>query len=124
MRFYGLILGILGVWRVTHLVQAEDGPGDAIVRLRRLVGDGFWGSLLDCFQCLSVWVAAPFALVLGASGKERFLLWPAFSAGAILLERLTTREPTASAPYWQEEDPDAMLREEETGPRTDESGGR
>ena len=124
MRFYWLILGILGVWRVAHLVQAEDGPGDAIARLRRLAGDGFWGSLLDCFQCLSVWVAAPFALVLGESGKERFLLWPALSAGAILFERLTAREPTASAPYWQEEDPDVMLREEETGPRTDESGGR
>src|SRR5262249_24071166 len=110
--------------RVTHVVQAEDGSGDAMVRLRRLVGDGFWGSMLDCFQCLSLWVAAPFAFVLGESGKERLLLWPALSAGAILFERLTARELTAPAQYWQEEDPDVMLREKETGSRSDESGGR
>ena len=92
MNFYWLTIGILATWRVTHLFYAEDGPGDIFVRLRRAVGEGFWGSLLDCFYCLSLWVALPLAYCTGNSWKHRLLLWPALSAGAILLERLTTKE--------------------------------
>jgi hypothetical protein len=84
-------IAILGVWRITHLLAAEDGPADVVVRLRRAAGDGFWGRLLDCFYCLSLWVAVPFALVVGQRWLERVLLWLALSAGAILLERTTSR---------------------------------
>ena len=89
MRFYRLVLGILTVWRITHLFQAEDGPGNVSVHLRRAAGTGFWGKLLDCFYCLSLWVATPLAFLLGNSWWERALLWPAFSAGASLLEQMT-----------------------------------
>lgn len=92
MRFYELLLGILSVWRITHLLQAEDGPWDSVVHLRQKAGDGFYGQLLDCFYCLSVWVAAPLALLLGDGKSKRILLWPALSAGAILLERVTDRD--------------------------------
>ena len=91
MRFYNFLLGILSVWRITHLLHAEDGPWDGVVRLRRRAGEGFWGQMLDCFYCLSVWIAAPFAIFLGQKPGERILLWPALSAGAILLERVTDR---------------------------------
>jgi hypothetical protein len=122
MWFYWLTLGGLAVWRLTHLLQAEDGPWDLIVRLRTVSGTGFWGRLLGCFYCLSLWIAAPFAWFLGQGVKERFLLWLAFSGAAILLERKTTL-----GPYWREEeskqeDPDGMLRtgspgsERERGP--------
>lgn len=90
-KFYWLVLGALSVWRVTHLLNAEDGPWQAVVRLRRLAGSGFWGDLMDCFLCLSLWVSAPLALALGDSWKERLLLWPALSAGAILLQRATAQ---------------------------------
>jgi hypothetical protein len=53
MYFYRLLLGILAVWRITHLLNAEDGPWEVVVRLRRIAGEGFWGQLLDCFYCLS-----------------------------------------------------------------------
>ncbi len=91
MRFYWLIVAILATWRMTHFLQAEDGPWEIVVRVRRRVGDGFWGSLMDCFYCLSLWVAAPFALGLGENWWDRLLLWLALSAGAILLERATNR---------------------------------
>jgi len=122
MRLYWLGVGILGVWRVTHLAHAEDGPWDSVVWLRRLVGNGFWGSLLDCFNCLSLWVAAPFAWLLGGSRKERFLLWLALSAGASLVERQSGRAPAAAAPFWKEEDIDDVLREEEIGSQFDDTG--
>lgn len=117
MRFYWLILGTLTVWRITHLLNAEDGPWHLVVRLRRRAGNGLWGELLDCFYCLSLWISAPLAYFLGEGWKEGLLLWPAMSAGAILLEKLTARKEDAAAPPAYLEDPeendDVVLREEE-----------
>src|SRR5262250_454427 len=89
VRFYWFTLGVLSVWRVTHLFVAEDGPWNLLTRLRRRAGEGFFASLLDCFYCLSIWVAAPIAFVIGVGWKERLLLWFGMSGGAILLERAT-----------------------------------
>jgi hypothetical protein len=123
MKFYWLALGVLGVWRITLLLAYEDGPGEVLVGLRRAAGAGFWGKLLDCFYCLSVWIAIPFAYWLGDGWRERLLLWPALSGGAILLERASRGFAAAPALYHEdEEDSDALLRE---GKRTTpESGSR
>jgi hypothetical protein len=91
MEFNRLIVGILSVWRITHLLQAEDGPWDLMVRFRRAIGNGFFGKLMDCFACSSLWVSVPFAILLTKGWRFRFLLWLSFSGGAILLERLTQR---------------------------------
>ena len=97
-HFYQFVLGTLAVWRITHLFYGEDGPWDFFVWLRRLAGEGFWGKLLDCFYCLSLWMAAPFTFLLGHGWKERLLFWLGFSAGAILLERSTDQlNPNAPA---------------------------
>jgi hypothetical protein len=103
--FYRLVLGLLGVWRITHLLAAEDGPWDLMVRLRRAAGTGFWAKLLDCFECLSLWVAVPFAAMLGNSWVERGLFWLGFSAAAILLEKSTTRRRPGPTPvqYFEDE---------------------
>jgi len=109
---YWLAIGILSVWRVTHLLYGEDGPWEVIVRLRRAAGDGGWGSLLDCFNCLSLWMALPFAYLLGAGWEERLLLWPALSGGAILLERLTAKSHSNPELFSIEnEEGDSVLRQ-------------
>ncbi len=111
MDFSRLIVGVLAVWRVTHLLQSEDGPWDLVVRLRRAAGSGFWGGLLDCFYCLSMWIAAPAAWLLGHGWKERLFLWPAFSGGAILLEQSTRREAVLPASYYEDKETNhVMLR--------------
>jgi hypothetical protein len=112
MHIYRFLLGTLAVWRVTHLINAEDGPGDIIVHLRSYVGNGFFGKLIDCFYCFSVWVAAPLAVFLGGKWADRFLLWPALSAGAILLERATDRLTRVPKVFYAEdkEDDYGMLR--------------
>jgi hypothetical protein len=92
MQFYWLTLGVLAVWRITHLLQAEDGPWNIVVRFRSLFGNGQIGTLLDCFYCLSLWISIPFALWLGESWEERTLLWLGFSAGAIFVERIARKE--------------------------------
>ena len=124
MNFYGLILGILSVWRITHLLAAEDGPGDVLVRLRRSAGDGFWGQLLDCFYCLSLWVAVPFTLLLAEGWREGLLSWLAFSAGAILLERATGSRPAAPPAFYQEDEEDdhELLRQAQGNLSRDQPG--
>jgi len=124
MSFYYLMLGVLGVWRITHLLQAEDGPWDLVVRLRRATGARTWARVLDCFHCLSLWIAAPFAILLGTDVLEILLLWLALSAAAILLESLTFTAPPAVAPYWKEEDTDDLLRTEQASTNADQPDGR
>jgi Protein of unknown function (DUF1360) len=82
------VLAVLATWRVTHLLANEDGPADIIFRVRRRLGDGFIGSLMDCFNCMSIWVAAPLALFVSANPVVWFMSWLALSGGACLLERL------------------------------------
>ena len=122
MNSYWLTLGILTVWRVTHFLQAEDGPWGMVVRLRRCAGDGFLGELLDCFYCLSLWISAPAALWLGVDWGERIFLWLALSAGAILLERITSRPVVIAPPAQYREDPEhVLLRPTQTTNPADDS---
>jgi len=86
-----LLISVLACWRVTHLLHAEDGPGDVLVHLRRFAGEGFFGKLLDCFYCLSLWVSLPIAIVTSRGVLEGVLQWLGISAGAILLERATAK---------------------------------
>ena len=123
MRFYWLTLAILGVWRITHLLNAEDGPWNLLARFRRSVGTGVLGQMLDCFYCLSLWIAIPFAWAVGQTWKERLLLWPALSGAAILLHRVTKgSESGSSAMYLEDKEPSDVLRQESDNRFSDRSG--
>lgn len=91
-----LILAVLATWRVTHLLANEDGPADLIVKFRALLGDSLAGKLMDCFYCLSLWIAAPAALYVTHRPLEWLMTWLALSGGACLLER-ATKEPEGRA---------------------------
>lgn len=84
-----LAVGVLATWRVTHLLACEDGPADLVLRMRARLGSGRLGHLMDCFMCLSIWVAAPFALLLVRGRRDASLIWLGLSGGACLLERAT-----------------------------------
>ena len=89
---FRFLVGALATWRVTHLLVAEDGPGDMVVRLRQRAGDGWIGSAMDCFYCLSVWTAAPIAAAVTRRPREAPLTWLALSGVACLLERATNEK--------------------------------
>jgi hypothetical protein len=89
-----LLLAVLACWRVSHLLAREDGPWDVLARVRAALGHGMLGRMMDCFYCLSVWVAAPLALFVSPAWVERGVAWMAVSGGACLLERIG-REPVA-----------------------------
>ncbi|MGJ7032027.1 DUF1360 domain-containing protein [Niabella hirudinis] len=97
--FY-FLLSVLAVWRITHLVTKEDGPFDVVFLLRKKAGSRFWGKLMDCFYCTSIWVALPFGYGLGTGWGERFLYWFAVSGAACLLDRATDKP---DAPFYKED---------------------
>jgi Protein of unknown function (DUF1360) len=90
-----IVMTVLATWRVTHLLANEDGPGDIIFRIRTKLGYGLLGSLMDCFNCLSFWVAAPAAFLLTSDIPSWVVSWLALSGAACLLERLTA-QPAAT----------------------------
>ena len=107
--FYSLVVGGLVVWRLTHLLNAEDGPAGVLVRLRVWVGDGMLGDLLDCFNCLSLVLALPIAAWLASDWCDFALLWPALSGAACLLERATANV-VAQPQSGVTEESDVLLR--------------
>ena len=108
--YLSMVLGVLFVWRLTHLLHAEDGPGRIVARLRQSAG-GLLGEALDCFYCLSLWVAAPVAAVVGPSWLCDLMLWPALSGAACLLQRATDRSsPFPGLVYEAPQETDHVLR--------------
>lgn len=110
-RFF---LAALAVWRVTHLLANEDGPLDLIARLRARLGASVLGKLLDCFYCLSIWIAAPFARFVTAQLWDWLLAWLALSGAACLLEKITEK-PALITPLLQNDEGETehvMLRTE------------
>lgn len=93
-------LAVLATWRVTRLLASEDGPADLIFRFRALLGQSWVGKLMDCFYCLSLWIAAPAALFISRRPVELLFSWLALSGGACLLERMAG-EPVVMEPMPQ-----------------------
>jgi hypothetical protein len=106
----------LATWRVTHLLASEDGPGDAVARLRTRLGTSRTGGLMDCFQCLSIWVAAPLSVFVVRESRDAIPTWLALSGAACLLERLG-REPLIVEAVGRAHggDPDGLLWPEASG---------
>jgi hypothetical protein len=86
------VLCSLAIWRLTHLIVAEDGPWDIIVRLRAWLGESVVGRAMDCFYCSSVWLAIPFAFIITNDILWWFVCWMALSGAASLLEQSTNRD--------------------------------
>jgi hypothetical protein len=87
----GFIICTLAIWRITHLLSQEDGPFDLVIKFRKLFGQSFVGNLLDCFYCLSIWIAIPFAIWLTDEWIEGIIIWLALSGAACLLFKLTSK---------------------------------
>ena len=92
-----LLVKILATWRLSALLVYDRGPFRIFQRLREEAGvlyldkdgwpSGFWGQLLSCTWCVSVWVAVLVWLI--DKTPLRWALKPlALSGGAILLDEV------------------------------------
>ena len=104
MNILYLILSVFAVWRLTHLFGKEDGPFDIIFFIRKKAGNGFFGKLMDCFYCLSIWMALPFGTWLGQTWIEKILVWLALSGAAALLEQATAKNDSNNNPTYYEDE--------------------
>jgi hypothetical protein len=80
------LLSCLAVWRLCHMISAESGPWNIISRIRVRVGEGMVGRLMDCSDCLSIWLALPVALFLSRTVDQAVILWLAMSGVVVLME--------------------------------------
>ena len=115
-QWFRFLLATLAVWRITHLLVHEDGPWGLVARLREQLGQSFWGRLMDCFKCLSVWTAVPFAWFVGGGWIQGVVVWLALSGAAILLEG-RPREPV----FPEGGEQDGLLRQSENASGATES---
>lgn len=96
-----LLISILATWRLTHLINNEDGPFSILARFRHWAGVRFnafystpysnteLGKALICHWCLSVWIGVGLAII------QRKPIWYglAYSAGAIAIaEKILNEE--------------------------------
>ncbi len=88
----GFWIATLAIWRLTHLFSQEDGPFDLVIKFRKLFGQGFIGNLLDCFYCLSIWVAIPFAILLSDNWIEGAMVWLALSGAACIIFKFLEKD--------------------------------
>ncbi|MDQ6889269.1 MAG: DUF1360 domain-containing protein [Bacteroidota bacterium] len=103
MDWFYFLISSLAVWRLTHLLNKEDGPFDIIFLIREKAGSGFFAKLLDCFYCLSIWIALPFAIWSGIFWVEKLILWLALSGAACLLEQATTKNNMGNKTEYRED---------------------
>ncbi|MBS1902874.1 MAG: DUF1360 domain-containing protein [Bacteroidetes bacterium] len=81
-------LAVLSVWRISHLLSSEDGPFDLVLKGRMALRDSLLGKLFDCFYCLSIWIAIPFAICRATTIEEGIMMTLSLSALAIFTDRL------------------------------------
>jgi hypothetical protein len=94
----------LATWRLTHLLVAEDGPWDLVVRLRARLVNSEAGRAMDCFYCASLWLAMPMAFLVAQDVWGWLACWLALSGAAALLEQATSRA-SVSTPSENSEEP-------------------
>lgn len=106
-----LIIAFLATYRLTLMINAEDGPADIFGRLRTRIGVKFdeqsqpygtnWISEgVLCFYCLSVWIATGLTLwilIFSLINRPDIALWTllpfGLSGGAIILRNHDSISP-------------------------------
>ena len=82
---------VIVTWRVTHLISNEDGPFEIIFKLRQISGNSFFGKLMDCFYCLSIWIGFLLSIYISNQVIEIIFFTLYFSGTSIIIEKLTNK---------------------------------
>ena len=88
------IIASLAIWRLSYAIVKENGPLMVFARLRaRLAASqkrsGGLFDLISCIYCVSFWIGLTGALIVSNNVFEWVGYGLAFSAVAVLIERLT-----------------------------------
>lgn len=92
MTIFYFLLAILATYRIAHMVAREDGPFDAFMLLRELVGQEKWlGRGLHCVLCISFWLSLPAAILIKLPW---FIGWLGIAGGVMVLHLIFNRSET------------------------------
>lgn len=86
MIYIEIVLAILAVYAITLIAGRYDGLFDVLEKARSKMPDWLREGV-ECFVCMAVWVAIPFALYFD---MPFVLVWFGIAGGAILLEEITS----------------------------------
>lgn len=90
-----LILLVFASWRLSNLLVNEAGPGNVLVKLRKLTGiyyderskrqsRTFIGDLFNCIWCMSVWVGLLMVILNQVEGVRKWFVTPLGLAGLVV----------------------------------------
>lgn len=80
-------LTIFAVWRITSLLYAEQGPFGIFAIFRKFARR--FTRLFQCFWCVSIWVAIPFAVYAGWNDVPHILIyWLGYSGASIIIHQI------------------------------------
>lgn len=97
---FHFLIAVLATWRISHLLSREDGPFDILFRVKKQLGHGFFGSLLDCFYCLSIWISVPFGIWTGNSILEKIIYCIGISGAACIIQKFIDKQQPP--PFFEE----------------------
>lgn len=100
--YFHFVIAVLAVWRLTHLLSKEDGPFDLMYKIRKQIGQGFFANLLDCFYCLSIWVAIPFGIWIGHTVIEKIICCLALSGAVCLIQKCIDAHKNEPPQYFED----------------------
>lgn len=80
------LFSILAIWRITSFLVKEQGPFNMFVFVREHVKLPMLFNF-DCFWCLNVWIALPFA-IYRSPNIELPIYWFGYSALVIAFEEI------------------------------------
>ena len=94
-----LLIGIAATWRITSLFVSERGPYDLFGKLRDTVGVTYdensqpigtneLARALTCVWCSSIYVGGAVALLQGVRVRQVVMRALAYSAGAIMIDKV------------------------------------
>ena len=94
--FLWWIVVVLAVYRVSHLIAMEEGPGSIFLLLREKVNQGNWvGRGLHCVLCISFWLSlfVPVFIMDNPPShiRESVILWLGTAGAVLTLHRLTSK---------------------------------
>ena len=101
MSLTNVIIYGMAVWRMASMLVNETGPWNMFLKLRYWAGiehegmipDNFFGGVLSCVWCTSIWIAFFFTVFLLLSPKWSLVLAVSlsFSTVAIIIDKIVNK---------------------------------
>jgi len=86
---FEILIGILATYYLTLVMHAYDGLFGVFARIRAKAPEQIQ-DMIECFVCLSFWIAGIMSFVVGVTGISNWIVTTlAFAGGAVIIRKVT-----------------------------------